>query len=65
MLLLCKCDIGGFGTHYVTTRMVGWYLLGSVAVTGASWLLKGESRREALIAGILVTALWFGSGFVA
>jgi hypothetical protein len=64
-ILFCQGEIGGFGTHYLTTRMVGWYLLGSIAVTASAWLVKGESRREALIAGVLVTALWFGSGFVA
>jgi hypothetical protein len=64
-LLLCKGQIGGFGTHYITTRMVDWYLLGSMGVTATSWLTKGESRREALIAGALATVLWFGSELVA
>jgi hypothetical protein len=64
-ILFCRGEIGGFETHYVTTRMVGWYFWASIAVTAVAWLVKGESRRETLIAGMLVTALWLGSGFVA
>ena len=62
--LFCKGDIGGFGTHYITTRAVGWYLLASLDATASSLITRGESQREALVAG-LITALWFGSGFVA
>jgi hypothetical protein len=63
--LYCTGAIGGFGTHYMTTRMVGWYFLASLATMAGVALLKGESRWEALVSAFLVTALWFGSGFVA
>lgn len=61
----CRGEIGGFGTHYMTTRMVGWYFLASVLTTMSVWLLKGESRWEAFLASFLTTALWFGAGIVA
>ena len=63
--LFCIGEIGGFGTHYLTTRMVGWYFLASIVTTSGAALVKGESRWETLIAGLMTTALWFGSGFVA
>ena len=63
ILAFCKGEIGG--THYITTRMVGWYLLASIVVTTGAALLKDESRWEAIVSGILTTVLWFGSGFVA
>lgn len=63
--LFCFGQIGGFGTHYMTTRMVGWYLLASIAITSGAALVKGESRWETFMAGLLTTGLWFGSGFVA
>ena len=65
ILLFCKGEIGGFGTHYITTRMVGWYFLASIVATMSAVLVKGESRWEAIVSGVLTTALWFGSGFVA
>lgn len=65
VFLFCKGEIGGFGTHYMTTRMVGWYFLASIVATASAWLVKGESRWETLIAGTLTTAPWFGSGLVA
>ena len=49
--LFCKREIGGSGTHYVTTRLVSWYFLASILVTIGACLVKGEGRREALLAG--------------
>jgi hypothetical protein len=63
--LACTGEIGGFGTHYMTTRMVGWYFLASMLITAGPLLLRGESRWEAFLSGFLTTALWFGAGFVA
>lgn len=63
--LFCIGEIGGFGSHDMTTRMVGWYFLGSIVTTSGAVLVRGESRWETLLAGLLTTALWFGSGFVA
>ena len=65
VLVFCRGEIGGFGTHYITTRMVGWYFLASIVATMSAALLKDESRWEAIVSGILTTGLWFGSGFVA
>jgi hypothetical protein len=45
--------------------MIGWYFLASIVATMSAVSVKGESRWEAIVSGILTTGLWFGSGFVA
>ena len=65
ILVFCRGEIGGIGTYYVTTRIVGWYFLASIVTTMSASLLNKESRSEAIVSGILTTGLWFGSGYVA
>ena len=65
LLVFCRGEIGGFGTHDITTRMVRWYFLGSIVATMSAVLVKGESRWEAIVSGLLTTGLWFGSALVA
>jgi hypothetical protein len=63
--LCCRGEIGGFGTHYITTRSIGWWFLGSLLATAGASLVKGESRWETMASGLLTTALWFGAANVA
>ena len=58
-------QIGGFGSHFMTTRLADWFLLLSFSgfVTGV--FLQQATRMAALSAGFLLTALWFGAEMVA
>jgi len=57
-------QIGGFGTHYVTTRLADWFLLGSLTVFVISVASK-VAKGKLVLASLLVFALWFGSEMVA
>ena len=58
-------EIGGFGTHYMTTRSADRYLIYALVSVVASFSLKASSRVFAMISSILMTALWCGSEMVA
>jgi hypothetical protein len=65
-LFLTYCgQIGGFGTHYMTTRSADRYLLVPLAAILASFALKGKSRVLAALSAFLMFALWGGSEMVA
>ena len=57
-------QIGGFGSHYMTTRLADWFLLLSLAVLIAS-LIARVGRWQLSLASVLVLALWVGSEMVA
>jgi hypothetical protein len=57
-------QIGGFGSHYMTTRLADWFLLLSFAVLIAS-LIARVCRWQLSLASVLVLALWVGSEIVA
>jgi len=57
--------IGGFGTHYMTTRSADRYLLCALVSVGASFSLRASSRIFAIVSSFLMTALWIGSEMVA
>jgi hypothetical protein len=58
-------EIGGFGTHYMTTRSADRYLTVALAAFVASFALRSSSRVLAAIASFLMFALWSGSELVA
>jgi hypothetical protein len=58
-------QIGGFGSHFMTTRLADPLLLLSLLAVLGSVALKSSPRLAALGAGVLLTALWFGSEMVA
>jgi hypothetical protein len=65
-LFLAYCgQIGGFGTHYMTTQSADRYLMVAVAAIPASFAFKGESRILGLLSAFLMFALWGGSEMVA
>jgi hypothetical protein len=65
-LFLAYCgQIGGFGTHYMTTRSADRYVLVARAAIPASFAFKGKSRFLALLSALLMFALWGGSEMVA
>lgn len=57
-------QIGGFGAHYMTTRLADWFLLLSLGVLIAS-LIAYVGRWQLSLASLLVLALWVGSEMVA
>ena len=57
-------QIGGFGSHYTTTRLADWFLLLSLAALIAS-LIACVGRWQLSLASVLVLALWVGSEMVA
>jgi hypothetical protein len=57
-------QIGGFGSHYMTTRLADWFLLFSIAVLIASFIAY-VGRWQLFLASLLVLALWVGSEMVA
>jgi len=63
LTLLACGQIGGFGTHYITTRSANWFLIGSLALLIASIATKVERGKLALSC-LLVLALWMGSEIV-
>jgi hypothetical protein len=58
-------EIGGFGTHYMTTRSASRYSLIALGTIGASLALKSRSRAFAVASSGLLFALWGGSQMVA
>ncbi len=64
LLMFAGGFIGGFGTHFVTTRMANWFVVGSLlllVVAAASKVARGKLT----LASLLVLALWLGSVVVA
>jgi hypothetical protein len=57
-------QIGGFGSHYMTTRLADVFLLVSVLVLIAS-ILAYVGRWQLSLASTLMLALWVGSEMVA
>jgi hypothetical protein len=57
-------QIGGFGSHYMTTRLADVFLLASVVVLIAS-ILAYVGRWQLSLASTLMLALWVGSEMVA
>jgi hypothetical protein len=57
-------QIGGFGTHYITTRLADWFLLISLLLFVGS-IAANVARGKLSLASLLVLALWAGSEFVA
>jgi len=64
LAFLCAGQVGGFGSHYMTTRLADWFLLLSLAVLIAS-LIAYVGRWQLFLASLLVLALWVGSEMVA
>src|SRR5262245_17639262 len=56
--------IGGFGTHYVTTRLADWFLFISLLLVVGS-IAASVARGKLSLASFLVLALWVGSELVA
>jgi len=65
LFLAYRGQIGGFGTHYLTTRSADLYLLVALAGLIAAFALKARSRGFALLSAFLMVALWGGSEMVA
>jgi hypothetical protein len=57
-------QIGGFGTHYITTRLADWFLLVSLLLFVGS-IAANVARGKLCLASLLVLALWAGSELVA
>lgn len=57
-------QIGGFGSHYMTTRLADMFLLVSLLVLIASFLAY-VGRWQLSLASVLMLALWVGSEMVA
>jgi hypothetical protein len=57
-------QIGGFGSHYMTTRLADIFLLVSLLVLIAPFLAY-VGRWQLSLASILMFALWIGSEMVA
>ena len=64
LAFLLAGQIGGFGSHYITTRLADWFLLLSLAVLIAS-LIAWVGRWQLSLASVLVLAMWVGSEMVA
>jgi hypothetical protein len=61
----CRSEVfGGFGSHYMTTRLADVFLLVSVLVLIAS-ILAHVGRWQLSLASTLMLALWVGSEMVA
>ena len=63
-LLFAAGFIGGFGSHYVTTRLANWFMVGSLLLFVAAIATK-VARVKLTLASLLVFALWVGSELVA
>jgi hypothetical protein len=64
-LLLCvRGFIGGFGTHFLSIRLPGWFFLFSIALIAAPFA-GSIARAKVAFASFLVFALWAGSQMVA
>lgn len=57
-------QIGGFGSHYMTTRLADTFLLLSLIVLAASFLAY-VGRWQLSLASFFMLALWVGSELVA
>jgi len=57
-------QIGGFGTHYITTRLADWFLLISLLLFVGS-IAANVARGKLSLASLLILALWAGSELVA
>ena len=55
--------IGGFGTHYITTRLADWFLFISLLLFVGS-IAANIARGKLSLASFLVLALWAGSELV-
>jgi hypothetical protein len=64
ILLLTRGSIGGFGTHYMTTRIANWFMLYSFALLLIGVAVK-VARGKIALANALLLALWVGSEVVA
>ena len=64
LFLLALGFIGGFGSHFITTRRADWFLMASVIILFTSMTSKVAWGKLAL-ASFLVFALWIGSELVA
>jgi hypothetical protein len=64
LLLLFTGQIGGFGTHYPTTRMADIFVACALAVLVISLASKVAKGKLAL-ATLLMLELWLGSEMVA
>jgi hypothetical protein len=53
-------QIGGFGSHYVTTRLADVFLVASLLLLVGSFV-----RWQLFLASALMLALWVGSEMVA
>jgi|SRR5438046_2744290 len=62
--LIFTGQIGGFGSHYMTTRLADIFLLASLLVLIASFLTY-VGRWQLSLASVLMLALWVGSEMVA
>ena len=58
-------EIGGFGSHDLTTRSADQYLLIPLVAIGTSFALKSNSRLFAIACSFLMFTLWGGSEMVA
>lgn len=63
-MLVAQGFIGGFGTHYLTTRMADWFVVGTLVLFGVAIATK-VARGKLVIASFLLLALWVGSEIVA
>jgi len=57
-------QIGGFGSHYITTRLADVFLVVSLLVLIAS-ILAYVGRWQLSLASVLMLAFWVGSEMVA
>ena len=64
LAFLLAGQIGGFGSHYMTTRLADWFLPLSLAVLIAS-VIAYVGRWRLSLASVLLLALWVGSEMVA
>jgi len=58
-------QIGGFGTHYMTTRSADEFSMITLGAFAMSFFLRSKSRVFATIASALMFALWGGAELVA
>jgi uncharacterized membrane protein len=61
---LANGQIGGFGSHYMTTRLADGFLLVSVLLLVAS-IFTYVGKWQLSLASALILALWIGSEMVA
>jgi hypothetical protein len=64
VLLAALGFIGGFGTHFVTTRMADLFVVMSLLLLVVT-IATRVARGKLVLASLLVLALWLGSELVA